>query len=187
MGITARRRSTTALRSTTQLPPHEVLGIVKIAAVEVNEGGKPSHAAGIIDAGVRLNVVRESDTGLLMSVTSGRKWVELCTFSAKVNVIDDGRTRVQIGGLETYTTQQRRILIFLPAGPKQIGGMDPYKRFLRSVAGKVRDADPTASVVVAAGGMMSTATGLVIGVLVVALVAVRSAHGGTGHRADVAS
>jgi hypothetical protein len=149
METTAKDRSTTALRGTTQLPPNQVLEIVKHATTELEGGGMHLLTTGIINVGAQVNVVSESDSGLVMSLTSGRRLVELCTFSARASTVGDGLTRVLVGGLETYRTQQDKMLIFIPVGPKHIDGLNPYKRFLRVVADKIRLADPAASVVVA--------------------------------------
>jgi hypothetical protein len=81
-------------------------------------------------------------------LTSGKRLVQLCTFSAAATTNDDGRTAIRIGGLETYGTQQQKLLFFIPAGPKMILGMDPYKRFLSVATAALQAADPTADLTV---------------------------------------
>lgn len=150
MGITAKARSTTALQGSTTLAPSAVLDAVKEIAGDVRGGGKSLLTTGVANLGAQVHVMRETGSSVKLSITSGKKLVELCTFSATATADSDGTgTRVRVGGLETYKTQQRKLWYLIPVGPKQIYGMDPYKRFLTAVAERIRTLDPAAQLAVA--------------------------------------
>jgi hypothetical protein len=125
-----------------------VLEVVKATATSIKGGGKSLLTTGVVNIGAQVNVVRESPTSVAFSLTSGKRLIELCTFSAEATTNGAGGTAVRLGGLETYKTQQRKALGFVPVGPKQILGMDPYKRFLNAAADALRAADPMAELIV---------------------------------------
>jgi hypothetical protein len=143
VGLTARQRASTALHGTSMLSGRELLTIVKSAAQSVKGGGASLLTTGVRNLGAQVNVESESALGMHLSITSGKRLVALCTFS--VNVwSQDGRTSFKVGGLDEYKTQQSKVLVFIPAGPKQIPGMSPYKRFLDLAGNLILQADPTA-------------------------------------------
>jgi hypothetical protein len=148
MGITAKSRSTTALQGSTTLAPAAVLDAVKGVAGDVRGGGKSLLTTGVANLGAQVHVMRESGNSIKLSITSGKKLVELCTFSATASA-DGDSTQVRVGGLDTYKTQQKKLWYLIPVGPKQIYGMDPYKRFLTAVADRIRTLDPAAQLTVA--------------------------------------
>jgi hypothetical protein len=88
---------------------------------------------------------------MALSITSGKRLVKLCTFSAAAQNGPSG-TEVKIGGLETYKTTQSTVLGFIPVGPKMIAGYAPYKAFLNAVATALRSADDAATVTIAEHG-----------------------------------
>lgn len=145
MAVTAKARSQTALHATTSLEPEAVLALVKQATGAVKGGGASLLTSGVQNLGAETHVEQESPTGLRLSITSGKRLMELCTFSAAVQA-EDGQTRLRIGGLETYKTSQPRLFYVIPSGPKSIAGFSPYKRLLEQVATQLRATDSTATV-----------------------------------------
>src|ERR1019366_7610250 len=111
MAITAKHRARLQLRADTRLDPTSALAIVKAATGTVKGGG----------AKVQIN--GEAASRLQLSITSGKRLIRLCTFSAEV-VSEGGRTQLRVGGLETYRTNQAHFFYVIPAGPKAIAGMD---------------------------------------------------------------
>lgn len=95
-----------------------------------------------------MNLEGDTPTTLRTSITSGKKLVKLCTFSVRVSQDGSGRTNLRLGGLDNYRTQQQRLLMVIPAGPKPILGMAPYKRFLEVAAELISDADPSAELTI---------------------------------------
>jgi len=145
MAVTAKSRARTALHSTTVLKPEDTLAAVKQAISQVKGGGTSLLTSGVVNAGARVHIERESPAGLEMSITSGKRLVELCTFSA-VTEAADGKTVLRVGGLETFKTSQSRLLGFIPMGPASITGFSLYKRFLDEIATRLRTEDPQAVV-----------------------------------------
>lgn len=145
MGITAKQRAATSLKATTSLSEAEVITVIKRAAGEIKGGGAGLLTTGPQNIGAHVNIVREQGSTLSLSLSSGKKLIQLCTFSAKVTSVGDKRT-VQVGGLQTYKTSQSKLFFLIPIGPKQIFGMAPYKNFLEAVASGLRAADPRATV-----------------------------------------
>lgn len=148
MGLTAKARASVSAWGTTALPPQKTLAVIREAAAAVKGGGKSLLTTGMMNLGAQVNLVGQSPTLLTFSLTSGKQLIELCTFSAEASPNGAGRTAIRIGGLETYKTQQRKAYLFIPVGPKQILGMDPYKRFLNVAVDALRAADPTADLVI---------------------------------------
>jgi hypothetical protein len=146
--VTAKSRAQLALTATTTLPPAEALALVKQTTERVKGGGKSLLTSGAMNLGATIHVERERDHELGLSITSGKRLVELCTFSASAT-IRDGATRLRVGGLQRYKTSQSTMFGFIPTGPKSIAGYDPYQRFLNEVAHSLRSKDPAASVSVA--------------------------------------
>lgn len=151
MGMTAKQRATTALRGQTALSPDEVMEIVRSTTNAVKGGGGSLLTTGITNLGARVNIVKDHASSMTLSLTSGKQLVELCTFDAQANRMGD-RTGVVIGGLDTYKTQQSKLLYFIPAGPKKIYGMAPYKKFLAAIADELRRRDASASIEIAQAG-----------------------------------
>jgi hypothetical protein len=145
VAITAKNRSQLALRATTTLSIQDALDLVRTAAQEVRGGGASLLTSGVQNLGAQVHVEKESANALALSITSGKRLVELCTFSADATEDGEGRTALRVGGLETYRTSQPTYA-FIPVGPKSIAGYDPYKRFLNHVANALSAADPQASV-----------------------------------------
>jgi hypothetical protein len=147
MAVTAQARAQTALQATTSLEPAAVIELVKQATGSVKGGGASLLTSGAMNLGAEAHVEQETPTGLKLSITSGKRLVELCTFSAAVTQ-QDGQTVLRLGGLESYKTSQPRAVGFIPAGPKSIGGFSPYKRLLDQVAAELRARDSAATVTV---------------------------------------
>ena len=147
MAMSAKSRARLRLDATTALPPPDVLDAVRQAIGAVKGGGASLLTSGLQNLGAQVNVERESPNHLALSITSGKRIFELCTFSARVAATNtDGKTRLQIGGLETYKTNQTRLYMVIPLGPKRIAGYDPYKRFLDAVASVLNQRDPAAQI-----------------------------------------
>jgi len=147
MVTSAKSRAQLRLAATTVLSPPDVLNVVRQAAGAVKGGGASLLTSGLQNLGAQVNVERESPDRLALSITSGKRIFELCTFSARVaGSSTDGKTRLHVGGLETYKTNQTRLYMLIPLGPKQIAGYDPYKRFLSAVASALSERDPSAQI-----------------------------------------
>jgi hypothetical protein len=142
--MSAKTRARLALQLTTSLDPDAALAAVKTAAAKVKGGGTSLLTSGLQNIGAQVNIEREKPGRLTLSITSGKRLVELCTFSA-VATAKDGATSLRVGGLETYRTNQPRLLYLIPVGPKSIAGMAPYKRFLEEVTAALARADPTST------------------------------------------
>lgn len=145
MAVTAKARSQTALQATTSLEPRAVLALVKRGTGAAKGGGASLLTSGIQNLGAEAHVEQEGADALRLSITSGKRLLELCTFSATVTA-ENGQTALRIGGLETYKTSQPRLLYFIPTGPKSIAGFSPYKRFLMHVAADLRANDSAANI-----------------------------------------
>lgn len=148
LAITAKQRSRTALRGDTALRGPDVLTLIKTAASGVKGGGASLLTTGVRNIGAQLNLESESPTTLHLSLSSGKRLVDLCSFTAVVGSDGAGRTTVRVGGLDAYRTQQQKYLYFIPVGPKQILGMAPYKHFLQLAAELISEADPSARLTV---------------------------------------
>jgi hypothetical protein len=148
MGITAKARAKTALTATTTLEPAAALAVVRTAAENVRGGGKSVLTSGVANLGAMINVEQEQGNHLGMSVTSGKRLLELCTFSATVSSTE-GKTLLQVGGLHRYKTRQSKFLYLIPVGPKSILGYDPYRRFLDEVATGLTTRDSAADISIA--------------------------------------
>lgn len=147
MGITAKSRASLALRGTTSLSAEEVKSVIQDVA-KATKGGRGSLlTTGLANIGAHVSIARDSGEKVALALTSGKKLVELCTFSATVSANGAG-TKVRVGGLETYKTNQEKLLFFIPVGPKMIMGMGPYKAFLNGLADEIRARDSSASVTV---------------------------------------
>lgn len=143
--VTARGRSKLRLQVTTSLAPSAALDAVRAATGTGKGGGISLLTTGIVNLSAGVHVETESATRLGLSITSGKRLVELCTFSAEVTR-SGVATSLRVGGLETYKTLQTKVYGLVPAGPKRIMGYDPYRRFLEEAAARVLDADPGAAV-----------------------------------------
>jgi cellulase/cellobiase CelA1 len=149
--ISAAARSQVALRASTTLDEATALTIVRDAAGAVKGGGMSLLTSGIANVGATVNVEVDGPDGLGLSITSGKRIVELCTFSARARA-ENGKTSLTVGGLERYKTNQSKMLGFIPAGPKYILGYDIYKRFLDTIAAGLRARDPAATVTITGPG-----------------------------------
>lgn len=150
MAMSAKTRSQLRLYATTDLSQSDALAAVRQATNLVKGGGSSLLTSGLQNIGAQVNVERESPDRLALSITSGKRIFELCTFSARVTGPDaNGKTRLYVGGLETYKTNQTKLYMIIPLGPKQIAGYDPYKRFLSSVAAALSERDPSAQISIA--------------------------------------
>jgi hypothetical protein len=133
-----------ALNASTSLEPAAALAVVKQAAESVKGGGISLLTSGIANVGAQVHVEREQPDRLSLSITSGKRIIELCTFSAQVSASGD-RTRLRVGGLERYKTSKSTF----PPSPKSIMGYDLYRRFLDAVEGGLRASDRGAEVTIA--------------------------------------
>jgi hypothetical protein len=147
-------RVRTRLEAKTKLPPDEVLDVVRQASGEVKGGGKSilttgavAGIAGLANVGATIHIEEAGPNSLGLSVTSGKRLVELCTFKANCEVTGD-TTVLRIGGLATYKATQSLVLGFIPIGPKVVMGFDPYKRLLDAVESRLKQKDPQATVTV---------------------------------------
>jgi hypothetical protein len=147
MTITSKTRSKVALYATTSLDPAASLALVKQAAEQVKGGGKSLLTSGVANVGATIHVEGEDAESLALSITSGKRLVELCTFSAQATP-SNGTTSLRVGGLDRYKTVQSRLFHLIPTGPKRILGYDPYRRFLDTVRAALAVADPSATVAV---------------------------------------
>jgi hypothetical protein len=146
MGITARSRASLSLKATTALQSTDALAAVEAAAAEVKGGGASLLTTGVTNLGAQVNVERRHADRLEFSITSGKRIVELMTMTARVTRSGE-RTTLTIS-IDSYKTQQSKFFMLIPAGPKQIHGMAPYKRFLEGVERTLRSRDPSASVAI---------------------------------------
>ena len=145
--ITAKARAGVRLLATTALPPSSALAIVREATAAVKGGGASVLSSGLQNLGAQVNIERESPERLGLSITSGKRIFELCTFSARaIGPRPDGKTLLHVGGLETYKTSQSRLFMIIPLGPTEIAGYAPYSRFLDVVAAALRNYDPSAQI-----------------------------------------
>lgn len=148
MAITAKSRVQLRLTATTALLPSEVLDVVRQAAASVKTGsGMNALNFSVLNMRAQVNIERELPDRLALSITSFDRRVELCTFSARVlGSGTDGKTRLQVGGLETYKTTQQKLFYFIPVAPKSIWGYPLYKYFLDVVASVLSQRDPSAQI-----------------------------------------
>lgn len=147
MAASAKIRAQLRLAATTALPLQDVFNIVRQAAGTVKGGGASLLTSGLQNLGAQVNIERESANRLAMSITSGKRIFELCTFSARgASSGANDKTRLYIGGLETYKTNQSKLYGIIPLGPKRIAGYDPYQRFLNAVATALSERDPSAQI-----------------------------------------
>lgn len=146
--MSASNRAKLHLEASLAVHPVAVLQNVRVAAQQVKGGGASLLTTGLQNIGAQVNVEREAHDRLVLSITSGKRLVELCTFSAVVRP-DGQNTALCVGGLETYRTTQSTMLGFIPVGPKMIAGYAPYKRFLEAVAAHLQglSADATVRIV----------------------------------------
>lgn len=85
--VSAQTRASLSLTGSTRLDPATVLATVKTAAAGVKGGGASLLTTGLQNLGAQVNVENERDSHLALSVTSGKRLVELCTFSAVAQVL----------------------------------------------------------------------------------------------------
>jgi len=149
--VSARTRASLALQATTKLQAEAVLLLVKQATERVKGGGTSLLTSGLQNAGAQVHVEQEGPSRLALSIKSGKRIFELCTFAATVTNAN-GLSVLRVGGLDRYKTTQSRVLGFIPVGPKSIAGLDPYKRFLDEIASALRQRDPAAKVDIAEAG-----------------------------------
>lgn len=145
--VRAKTRAQTRLSVTTALHGSAALGVVRNATELVRGGGASLLTTGMWNIGAQVHVEQESADRLSLSITSGKRLVELCTFSATVSPNGAGTT-LTVGGLETYKTSQEKLYFVIPAGPKKIMGFAPYKKFLAAVEQEILRADPAATVTI---------------------------------------
>lgn len=146
--MNVKTRAGLTLTATTHLDVPASLHAVKAAAGRVKGGGTSLLTTGLQNLGAQIQVERETPSALTLSLTSGRRLVELCTFTAVAAQAGDVTT-LRVGGLQTYRTTQSTVLGFIPVGPKMIAGMAPYKKFLAELDDELRRADPGADVTIA--------------------------------------
>jgi hypothetical protein len=145
VAVTAKARARTALLASTHLKPDEVLDVVKSATGQVKGGGASLMTSGVTNAGAQVHTEQEHADRLALSITSGKRLLELCTFAAIASQNSE-QTSLTVGGLETYKTSQSRFLGIIPIGPASIPGFSLYKRFLSEIETQLQAADPLASI-----------------------------------------
>lgn len=145
MAVTAKSRAKLQARISTTMDPVALKAALRRAADAETGGGVSLLTSGVQNLGARVHVERERDDGFDMSINSGKRIVELCTFSANLATAG-GVTTATVGGLETYKTTQTKVLEFIPVSPKRIAGFSRYQRFLDSVRSEVLASDPAAQV-----------------------------------------
>jgi hypothetical protein len=148
MAITAKSRSQLALTATSRLAPDQFLRLVTKATEMVRGGGASLLTSGLQNIGAQVQVRQESPNALDLSIVSLKRMFELSSFTAEATRLPDGRTRCQLGGLDTYRTSQPVIFGFIPFGPKAIAGYDLYKRFLTTVAELLETEDPGVAITI---------------------------------------
>jgi hypothetical protein len=150
-GITTKARVQLRLVATTVLSPSDILSVVRQVVGDTKKGGGVNVLNfSVLNMSARVNIAHEFPNRLALSITSLDRRVELCSFSARVTEPDaNGKTRLQIGGLETYKTTQQRVLMLIPVAPASIWGYPLYKHFLDVVAAALSQRDPSASVSIA--------------------------------------
>ncbi len=112
MAIIAKTRAQLALHATTRLHQKKTLDLVRVAVGAVRGGGTSLLTSGLQNIGAQVHVERASDSALALSITSGKRLIELCTFSAHVTNGSDGMTLLRVGGLEILphlTTEDVRV------------------------------------------------------------------------------
>ena len=146
--ITAKSRARLRLAASTWLSPSDTLASVRQAAGDVKKGsGVNLMNFNLLNNSAQMNIERELPDRLALSIASYNRGVELCTFSVYVaGPGPDGKTRLHVGGLETYKTTQQRLFMIIPTGPKSIWGYPLYKYFLEVVASTVSKRDPSAQI-----------------------------------------
>ncbi|TQS43441.1 hypothetical protein [Cryptosporangium phraense] len=145
--MSATTRASLALTASTSLAPNAALEVVKGATARVKGGGSDVLFSGIQTLGAAFYVEREADGRLELSLNSGKRIIEICTFPATVTE-KDGTTQLKVGGLTHYKTSQPTALGFIPVGPKSINGLGMYKRFLDEVSVALKSADGNARVAI---------------------------------------
>ncbi|MDR3165844.1 MAG: hypothetical protein LBU13_09745 [Synergistaceae bacterium] len=152
MGLTVKQRASLHLEGTTSIDRETVMNLLEATAGTVKGGGASLLTTGLWNIGAHINIVNRSEGGFEFALNSGKDLVELCTFGASVHSDDAGNTVLRVGGLDTYTTSQSKVYGFIPAGPKMIHGMDPYKRYLNAVLEEIKNRDPEAELVIQQDG-----------------------------------
>jgi hypothetical protein len=145
MAVTAKARARTALLAGTNLSLGDALDVVKAATNLAKGGGTSLMTSGVVNVGAQIHIEEEHPDRLELSITSGKRVVELCTFAA-IAVQEEGWTSLTVGGLQSYKTSQSRLFGFIPMGPASITGFSLYKRFLNAVSTQLQTADPEASI-----------------------------------------
>jgi hypothetical protein len=148
MGLTVKQRASLHLEGTTSIDHETVMDLLEATAGTVKGGGASLLTSGLWNIGAHINIVNRGDDCFEFALNSGKDLVELCTFGAAIHVGDGGKTTLRIGGLDTYTTSQNKMYGFIPAGPKMIHGMDPYKRYLNAVLEEIKSRDTEADLVI---------------------------------------
>ena len=115
MPVTAKSRSQVALTATTLLDVASTLALVKEAASQVKGGGKSLLTSGVANLGAAVHVEAETATGLSMSITSGKRLVELCTFPVTTSA-SEGKTSLRVGGARSLQDISAEALGFDPRG-----------------------------------------------------------------------
>lgn len=151
MGISAADRASLCLSGTTAMTPEQVFETLTQATTTVKGIGKASDLAfaTLSSIGAHVDIMQRTSTEMKLAMNSGKNLIELCTFRARVASDGSGRTRVTVGGLDTYKTSQEKLMYFIPVGPKYIKGMAQYKNFLNGLSGLLTAKDSTAQLQIA--------------------------------------
>lgn len=127
MGIAIKAQASARLSATVTLGPHDTLQVVKAAVDGFSVEG-------------RVEVRREDDSMLWLSLQLGSASVEVATFKAIVWV-DGQATRLVVGGLDTYKTIRPKVYGLIPVGTEEIWGIGIYREFLAAVQAELTLAD----------------------------------------------
>lgn len=145
--MSAATRASYHLRGTTVLSPQDIKVVIENVAASTRGGGASLLTTGLVNLGAQVQIEQEEPSALRMSLSSGKRLVELCTFDATWGAQGD-RIEFKVGGLKRYKTTQQKLWYMIPVGPKQIHGMAPYKRFINGLRDELQKRDPSAQLVV---------------------------------------
>lgn len=90
----------------------------------------------------QLNMGASAHDGFGVTVKSWAK-IPIMEFTVTAATQADGTTRV-VSEITHFLTQQSKVFIFIPVGPKELLGYGQYKEFMRTYADAVRAIDPSA-------------------------------------------
>jgi hypothetical protein len=138
--MSASQRAELCLTALTQLSQEQCFELIKRAASAATPG--PNY----VGKGLKLHVLPGfPETGAVVQMT--HRSGPVCQFAFQSEVTD-GKTRLKVGGLATYTVTRHKFFGIIPVAT-EINGFGYYKRFLAEVGSTLQAADPAASVSIA--------------------------------------